>query len=979
MNPVVEIWLQCGEFAYKVSFWLLTLCYRYLSFDIEAKRKKKGFCKASEDPCILICTALSIFGKGITHRAVFALVEPGQSVDPIAAWTDDAGNVCEAPDMFIFTDEGTMLLAFAQFIRESDPDAFTGWNVTNFDIPYLVGRAEALGISEQFLLICKVEGKAARLRQQVFQSKAYGAKKSNELLCEGRFDYDGLVFMLRGQMTKYRSYKLNAISKEVIGDQKVDIDYTQIPRLHEGTSTDRSRLAWYCLKDALLPLQILDKLMAVINGSEQSRVTGVPIKWLLSRGQGIKTFSNILRYKDACEVVPSRTPKTNSVYTAGGYVRDPITGYYKYPLATLDFSSLYPSIMQAYNICYSTEESLAWARQNLTPDDYWIPEPTEVVNEDGSITLVPSEICFVKKHIREGVLPALLTDLLAQRAYVKNLMKSPEAKANKSYYNVLDGRQLAIKLVCNSVYGFVKGYVLTNPRLMTAVTGWGQWMIKRTAAIIEERFKDHSIVDRKACEAMGIDYEEPGPDGDLRPRCKYSARIIYGDTDSVIVDFGDIGLQDVATYGRMAAAMCTEQFEKPNSLAFESVKLRSIMIKKKRYASLEILAVLPGERIAAACKRAKVSYKGLESKRRDNAPIGSETQSYAVDTILQDGNVEGAFEYVKGVISDILMDRVDMSKFIISKGLSKTAEQYKAGGTRQQHTDLVERIAKRAKVTGETVPETGDRVPYVMVAGTAKTSGKGASKAFELAEDPQYAQEHNIPLNKQYYIEKQVMAATLRIFTTILESDKLHLIHSTMPQATLESLQAYQMLFMPHLPHMKKRKRVFSSSYGIGKHAEVLPQCMHPNCHVRLPPDATEPVCSQHWLEEVRLLLDDEHERKQAIEKETWDICRACAGGGFAEVTCSNTICDNYYKRARVSMDIEDIVARKVQLDTPLVPQPVKPMAPITSKTWKGAKRKVAKRERVEIDIASIVAATPIVPSAPKKQAKLMNFFNKST
>ena len=90
----------------------------------------------------------------------------------------------------------------------------------------------------------RIKGKNAWLREQVFQSKAYGAKKTNELVCEGRFDYDGLIFMLRGQMTKYRSYKLNAISKEVLNDQKVDVDYTQIPILHEGTDSDRARLAW---------------------------------------------------------------------------------------------------------------------------------------------------------------------------------------------------------------------------------------------------------------------------------------------------------------------------------------------------------------------------------------------------------------------------------------------------------------------------------------------------------------------------------------------------------------------------------------------------------------------------------------------------------------------------------------------------------------------------------------------------------------
>lgn len=489
---------------------------RYLSFDIEAKREKPGFCKAEEDDSILICCALDVIGTGIIHQVIFAFVpNEHQTVKPIKNAT-----------IYVFRDERLMLLAFSQYIRETDPDAFTGWNITGFDWPYLFGRAKALGIFDEFVKFTRVTGKKAWMRSQVFKSKAYGAKKNNELLCEGRFDYDGLIFMLRGQMTKYRSYKLNAISKEVLDDQKVEVDYTQIPALHNGSDEDRTRLAWYCLKDALLPLELLNKLMAVINGIEQSRVTGVPIKWLLSRGQGVKTFSNILRYKEPCEVVPSRSPKTSGVFTAGGDVREPLRGFYDHPLATLDFSSLYPSIMQAYNICYSTVESLAWAKANLKEGDYWIVEPL-----DGK---TPNDFVFVKKHIREGVLPRLLTALLNQRAYVKNLMKKVDPIKDKRYYNVLDGRQLALKVVCNSVYGFLKAFILTDPRLMAAVTAYGRMMIVKTANLIESKYKDNMIVDRAACEALGLDYEkEPSSpeEVDPRPRKKYSARIIYGVSD----------------------------------------------------------------------------------------------------------------------------------------------------------------------------------------------------------------------------------------------------------------------------------------------------------------------------------------------------------------------------------------------------------------------------------------------------------------
>lgn len=308
---------------------------RVLSFDIEVYRAENGFPKAEDgNPVITVCAALSVIGEGIKHRAVFTTAPPGQGCAPVPGAT-----------MFVCGDESRLLRSYAQYVREADPDIFTGWNIDGFDWPYLFKRAEMLDIEEDFCCITRIRGRKARVREKTFNSKAHGSRKDYELMCAGRFDYDGLTFMLRGQMTKYRSYKLNAISKEILNDSKVDVAYDQIPVLYDGSDEDRGRLAAYCLQDSVLPLNLLDKLMAFVNGVEQARVTGVPLKWLLSRGQGVRTFSNLLRYKLDDEVVPSKNEDSNSEATVGGHVEEPIRGYYEVPIATLDFASLYPSIM----------------------------------------------------------------------------------------------------------------------------------------------------------------------------------------------------------------------------------------------------------------------------------------------------------------------------------------------------------------------------------------------------------------------------------------------------------------------------------------------------------------------------------------------------------------------------------------------------------------------------------------------------------
>lgn len=69
----------------------------------------------------------------------------------------------------------------------------------------------------------------------------------------------------------------------------------QCTYFQNGNAITRRRLAIYCMKDAYLPLRLLQKLMSVVNYIEMARVTGVPLGYLLSRGQQIKVLSQILR------------------------------------------------------------------------------------------------------------------------------------------------------------------------------------------------------------------------------------------------------------------------------------------------------------------------------------------------------------------------------------------------------------------------------------------------------------------------------------------------------------------------------------------------------------------------------------------------------------------------------------------------------------------------------------------------------------
>ena len=259
--------------------------------------------------------------------------------------------------------EEDMLMKWRAFVDAVDPDVITGYNIANFDIPYLLNRAAALAkdkkspkaVLKMFPDIGRVRGAGAVMRDTTFQSSAFGKRENIETTIGGRVIFDVLPYMYRNH--KLSSYSLNSVSAEFLGQQKEDVHHSIISDLQRGSDADRRRLAVYCLKDAYLPQQLMNKLAVMVNYVEMARVTGVPLNFLLVRGQQIKVFSMLLRKCAKMNLLIPNIAKhggDDGVNYEGATVLDPKKAYYEVPIATLDFASLYPSIMQAYNLCYST-------------------------------------------------------------------------------------------------------------------------------------------------------------------------------------------------------------------------------------------------------------------------------------------------------------------------------------------------------------------------------------------------------------------------------------------------------------------------------------------------------------------------------------------------------------------------------------------------------------------------------------------------
>lgn len=675
--------------------WLKVAPLRILSFDIECAGRKGIFPDANIDPVIQIANVVSRQGDARPFvRNVFTLDTCSQIV---------------GTQILEHKNEADLLQHWRDFVVEADPDVIIGYNTANFDLPYLIDRARALSVNG-FPFFGRLKNVRQVIKDSTFSSKAYGTRESKVINIDGRLQLDILQYIQREY--KLRSYTLNSVSAHFLDEQKEDVHHSIITELQNGTPDSRRRLAVYCLKDAYLPLRLMDKLMTLVNYTEMARVTGVPFSYLLSRGQQIKVISQL--YRKALEVglvIPNlKGGGSSDEQYEGATVIEPKRGYYDMPIATLDFSSLYPSIMMAHNLCYTTLlDKSTVDRLDLKKDmDY---------------TLTPNGDMFVKSDLRKGILPIILEELLSARKRAKADLKKETDPFKRA---VLDGRQLALKISANSVYGFTGATIGKLPCLpiSSSTTSFGRQMIEKTKNEVENHYSTKN----------GFPFD---------------AQVIYGDTDSVMVKFGYKELEKCMELGQEAATFVSEKFLNPIKLEFEKVYFPYLLINKKRYAGLYW---------TRPDKYDKMDTKGIETVRRDNCRLVQNVIETVLKMILMDQDTDGAVSYVKRIIGDLLQNKVDLSQLVITKALSRSDYAGK-----QAHVELAERMKKR---DAGSAPTLGDRVAYVIIKGTV------GGKNYEKSEDPIYVLEHNLPIDTKYYLENQLSNPLTRIFEPILGEQK---------------------------------------------------------------------------------------------------------------------------------------------------------------------------------------------------------------
>lgn len=349
--------------------------------------------------------------------------------------------------------------------------------------------------------------------------------------------------------------EMDAEAKNAVKDRIMGIYEVQKPKC-------MAEIGKYCAQDTILPVLLFLKLHIWVALGEMSCVVNVTIMDLIIRGQQIRVISMLyIEIYAQGFVVDDRVHP--DLPFAGALVIKPKKGIFNYVLL-LDFASLYPSIVRAYNICYTTfvppetRQVVSERKIELNSiewSEYHEPKKRRKVKKTIRIRY-DRQHTFVKGTCVKGLLPTILESLMNERSNVKAQLKKEKDDFEKV---VLDKRQNALKISANSAYGVlgVRGGKLPLIEGGVSVTAMGRKSVKQAMDLAEKE---------------GFD-------------------VIAGDTDSMFLHDEKREYKtgkDAIEMGKRMSESVSRHYIKPMSMEFECVYWRIIFLERKKYAGIKL-------------------------------------------------------------------------------------------------------------------------------------------------------------------------------------------------------------------------------------------------------------------------------------------------------------------------------------------------------------------------------------------------------
>jgi DNA polymerase elongation subunit (family B) len=686
---------------------------KIVSFDIEnysSNPKKFPDAEIPEDKTFLITIASQIRGKPDTMERYAILLGECKTKFPNS-------KIIETKT------EKELFDTFWQVLDELDPDIITGYNILSYDFPYIEKRFTKNGGAWD--MKGRLKDRYGSMGSISWESSAYGVNNLSFLVVDGRIVIDTFIHVKKEE--RLAKYDLGTVSSIFLGKTKRDLKARDMFAIYERymkavkTSIDlektiegMSKVVDYGLEDASLPIEIFENRKMWFSLIEMSNVVGVSVQDLNLRGQQIRCMSQLYHEAALRDFVITKRD-SQKVFISGGYCRDPLVGYHENVLC-FDFASLYPSIIRAYNMCYTTllrpehqaffennqkmsvsemnkknlndisrailqdiksechviefdqEEPKKYVYQDNSEDLVNVTESDEEDNENKSDTVVRSyRYVFVKEDKRKGLVPEIVRKLVEKRSQArKRIANIEEICKDKSNVTaelvnemiILDKRQNALKVAANSMYGFFGAQAGKMPlqEASMSVTAMGRKHIKEVNAYLEN---------------------------------KYNAKIIYGDTDSSMFDIGIKDPSKLSEWGDRISKelsgtseyrdpvtgilICPEVkglFPPPLKIEFEKA-MNILCIAKKKYAAY--LINKSGNLKLDIDGNPIILERGIVVARRDNFKVLRDTYRLLLRSILDKKSAKSSFEIILNSVIRMLREDYDpVTEFTIIRGLGST-------------------------------------------------------------------------------------------------------------------------------------------------------------------------------------------------------------------------------------------------------------------------------------------------------------------
>ncbi len=727
-------------------------------------------------------------------------------------------------------------------VRKHDPDILTGYEVHNGSWGYMIERArfkyEYDLCEELSRMKAQSHGRSGKA------SDRWGYDHTSTIRVTGRHMIN-IWRAMRGELNLLQ-YTMENVVFHLLHRRIPHYPHNDLTRWYTSDKAkDVLKVVGYYVSRVRLNLEILEANELIARTSEQARLLGVDFFSVFSRGSQFKVESLMFRIaKPENYLLPSPSRKQvgqQNALECLPLVMEPQSAFYNSPLLVLDFQSLYPSVMIAYNYCYSTflGRVVSWRGQNkMGFTDYQRQQRILELFKD-QINIAPNGIIYAKPGVRKSLLAKMLGEIIETRVMVKSGMKTN--KEDRTLQRLLNNRQLALKYIANVTYGYTSASFsgrMPCSEIADSIVQTGRETLEKAIALI------HSVR-------------------------RWGAEVVYGDTDSLFVYLKGRTKDEAFDIGEEIAKTVTDMNPRPVKLKFEKVYLPCVLLAKKRYVGFKYES--------RHQKEPDFDAKGIETVRRDGTPGEQKIEEKALKILFRTADLSQVKSYFQEQCTKIMKGKVSIQDFCFAKEVKLGT--YSEKGILPPGALI---STRRMLEDPRAEPQYGERVPYVVITGAP------GARLIDRCVAPEILLENDQnELDADYYILKNLIPPLERIFNLV--GANVRQWYDEMPKfQRIRRVEAGLVAGNKELVISKKTLESYMKSSS----------CLV--CHAKLEEEAS--ICNSCVTKAPNSLLvltsrvNKAHKEACNLEK----VCRSCAGLAWGEeVKCDSKDCPVFYTRVR--------------------------------------------------------------------------------